>query len=100
MRHPLLAAMLSYVVLAVAVLGPALLPGHTVAPLDILTAVQQWAHAAGRPAPYNPIVSDAAFQFDPWMHFLPAQLHRGNLPGWNPHLLAGAPSVPSGFVSP
>ncbi|MGH3148194.1 MAG: YfhO family protein [Rubrobacter sp.] len=52
-----------------------------------LTVVAQWGLLRG-----GTIVGiDSATQFYPWYSYLGESLRSGEIPGWNPHLLSGAP---------
>src|SRR4051812_31365390 len=93
---PAAIAAAAYAVLAAAVIGPGLLPGRTLVPVDILRSVQPYAGLGGGPA-HNSLPSDSPFQFYPWFAFLVRSLRHGHIPTWNPHLLAGLPFTPNGF---
>lgn len=97
--HPSLAAGVSYLVLAVAVLAPSLAPGRTVVPADIVNGFQPWYQATSDHHAHSPLTSDAAFQFYPWLHFLGENVRHGHLPQWNPYLLGGVPFTPNGYVT-
>ena len=92
-------ALLGYLLVGVAVLAPSLRPGHTLAPADVVTAVQPYNQAAGGIHDHNPAVSDGALQVLPWLHFLTTTMHHGHLPQWNPQLLGGVRVVPNGFFA-
>lgn len=89
--------LLSYLGLALLLLWPSVHSGITLVPADTITAVAPFG-TSGR-ASYNPIVSDAAFQFYPWLKFFRDNLRRGLLPQWNPHILGGVQVTPNGYVS-
>ena len=80
-------------------LWDSLRPGRTLVPADIITAVTPYRLLAGGFHPENAVVSDAAFQFFPWFHYLGDALRDGGVPGWNPMILGGLPMTPNGFVS-
>jgi hypothetical protein len=98
-RHTALLAVASYAVVGLVVLGPSIRPGHTLVPADVLTAVQPYNHMSGGVHDHNPLVSDATFQFFPWVHALSADFAHGRFPGWNPDLLGGLRVTPNGFIS-
>ncbi|HET7652066.1 MAG TPA: hypothetical protein VFK42_03455 [Acidimicrobiales bacterium] len=89
----------------VVLLWDSLRPGRTLVPADVLTAVTPYRLLSGGSHPQNAVVSDAAIQFFPWLHWLGSALRSGGgagpfgLPGWNPLLLGGLPANPNGFVS-
>jgi hypothetical protein len=89
----------------VVLLWDSLRPGRTLVPADVLTAVTPYRLLSGGFHPQNAVVSDAAIQFFPWLHWLGDALRSGGgagpfgLPGWNPLLLGGLPANPNGFVS-
>ncbi|MBV8159449.1 MAG: hypothetical protein JO265_00850 [Acidimicrobiia bacterium] len=93
-------ALVGYLIVGVAVLAPSLRPGHTLVPTDLVTAVQPYNRAAGGFHAQNPNVSDATFQFFPWVEFLRTSLEHGHLPQWNPTILAGTRMTPNGNFSP
>ena len=99
-RHSALLAAASYLVVGLAVLGPSIRPGHTLVPADILTVVQPYNVIAHGVHDHNPIVSDAALQFFPWVHAFGVSLRHGHLPQWNPAILGGLPTNPNGFIPP
>lgn len=98
--RPALWAALAYIVVALAVLGPSIRPGHTVVPADALTLYSPFREAAGGFRADNPIVSDAATQFFPWMRFVGDHLrHGGGVPAWNPLIAGGVRVSPNGYVN-
>jgi len=99
-KYGAILAAASYLVLGLAVLGPSVRPGHTLVPADILTAVQPYNQIAHGVHDHNPIVSDAAFQFFPWVHAFGVSIRQGHLPQWNPAILGGLPTSPNGFIAP
>jgi len=97
---PALLAALGYLVVALVVLGPSIRPGHTLVPADALTQYSPFREAAGGFRADNPIVSDAATQFYPWMKFLGEHVRAdGHFPTWNPLILGGVPVDPNGYVN-
>jgi hypothetical protein len=92
-------ALLGYLIVGVAVLAPSLRPGHTLAPVDIVTAVQPYNQAAGGTHDQNPAVSDGTLQVLPWLQFLTTAMHHGHIPQWNPQLLGGVRVMPNAFFA-
>lgn len=99
LRRTGLLACLGYFIVGGVVLAPSLRPGHTLAPADIVTAVQPYNQAAGDIHDQNPAVSDGALQVLPWLHFLTTEMHHGHLPQWNPELLGGVRVMPNAFFA-
>ena len=90
--RPALAAAALYALLAIALVSPALLPGHTLSASDYLWSGTPWT--AERPADVKPLGSnyeevDAATQFQPFLQYAREQ----GVPLWNPHQMAGRPFV-------
>src|SRR5205085_2224354 len=73
------------------------LPLFPFVPTDTLRAVAPYSQVDHRP-PHNRLLSDAAFQFFPWVSVIDAELHHGRLPQWNPDLLGGVRVTPNAFV--
>ena len=55
--------------------------------LVALTVFAEWDLLLGRTV----VGTDAVTQFIPWYSFLGEQLRSGNVPGWNPYQVSGAP---------
>lgn len=91
-------AFVGYLVVAGLLLGNSIRPGRTLVPADILAGHPPYQGTFGGNT-HNPLPSDATFQFYPWMTFLDRGLDAGRLPQWNPHLLAGTPVTPNGYIS-
>jgi hypothetical protein len=98
-KHPSLAAAASYIVLAALLLTPALRPGYTVVPADIVNTFAPWYQAVLHHGVASPLTSDAGLQFYPWLRFLGESLRAGHLPQWNPYILGGVPFTPNGYVT-
>jgi hypothetical protein len=87
-------------VLAVLLLGvywrPIFLP-YALAPSDLIFTTPFFAPAAppGFTRPSNELLFDRVYQYIPWHRFAHQSLHRGELPLWNPHSLAGMPFAAS-----
>ena len=90
--RPGLAAALAYALLALALVAPGLLPGHTLSASDYLWSAAPWQ--AERPDGVRDLgsnyeLADSVVQFQPWTQYL-----RERLPGaplWNPYQGAGRP---------
>jgi hypothetical protein len=92
-RHQTVSAAAVYVVLALLLVGPGLLPGRTLSSSDQLWSAAPWAASApaGVEAPWgsNFEQSDSVTMFQPFLEHT-----RDALPGvplWNPHVMAGRP---------
>lgn len=90
MARPLLAAVLLYGTLSMALMSPGLMPGKTISSSDQLWYYAPWA--ASRPAHLprpNVEVADAPVQFEPFAEFTKTSLPE--IPLWNPYLMGGRP---------
>ena len=88
-----------FAVLALAFVGPALLPGRALLPIDALFGYPPWqAHAEnfGVSLPHNPLIADAILQNYSWKRLARESFAAGELPLWNPYILAGQPFMASG----
>ncbi|HUY23037.1 MAG TPA: hypothetical protein VMV22_11950 [Acidimicrobiales bacterium] len=74
---------------AALVLVPALRPGVTLGPFDLLTRFGLTRHAGV--AVHNAVQADQIQQFVPWTNLAWAQVHAGHLPLWNPYSVLGMP---------
>ncbi len=96
-RRPTLAAAVIYALLALVLVGPALVPGHTLSASDYLWAGAPWQASpppgatgeTGLGSNYE--MADAALVFQPFTQWARGQLP--DVPLWNPHLMAGRPFV-------
>src|SRR5215207_3497579 len=90
---------LLFAVLALAFVGSALLPGRALLPIDALFGYPPWqAHAEsfGVSLPHNPLIADAILQNYSWKRLARESFAAGELPLWNPYILAGQPFMASG----
>jgi Bacterial membrane protein YfhO len=74
--------------------GRAFLTGGVYAPLDILYDTEPFAErraSLGVPPDRTPNLGDVVYQEIPWRHTVRTELRRGELPTWNPFVLAGEP---------
>lgn len=90
-RFPGAAAAIGLLLLPVAMLGPALLPGRVMSPADNLFAVQPWKAVAPEVAPINPLLNDVTYMFHPWLIYAAGEIRQGRFPLWNPHAFTGVP---------
>lgn len=66
-----------------------ILRGEILIPTDILPVIDGvWAE---KTTPNNPLLSDVILQFYPWQKFAAQTIAQGQLPLWNPYMMAGAP---------
>ncbi|MFH1177707.1 MAG: YfhO family protein [Acidobacteriota bacterium] len=75
-----------------ALLAPALVPGRALSSADLL--LDSYLFADARPAGFaasNGLLLDPAVQMTPWRRFARDELRAGRIPLWNPHALAGSP---------
>ena len=92
--RPTLAAALVYTLLALVLVGPGLVPGRTLSSSDYLWSAAPWQQLAPPGAKgdtglgSNYEMADAVLVFQPF-----AEWARGQLPLWNPHIMAGRPFV-------
>src|SRR5690242_4971506 len=94
-----LAVAVLFAALALAFVGPALLPGRALLPIDALFEYPPWqAHAEnfGISLPHNPLIADAILQNYSWKRLARESFAQGELPLWNPYILAGQPFMASG----
>ncbi|MGH2967834.1 MAG: hypothetical protein ACRDK0_02040, partial [Solirubrobacteraceae bacterium] len=89
-----LTAALVYALLSVALVAPALVPGHTLSASDYLWSGAPWqaskpAGVAGLGGNYEQ--ADAVLVFQPFMEFARAAFP--DVPLWNPHVMGGRPFV-------
>jgi len=90
-RHPDAVAVVALALLPFAVFAHALCPGRVLSPADILMTFPPWASLAPGTLAANPLQSDIAFMFDPWLIYAGRSVAAGHFPLWNPHAFAGAP---------
>lgn len=93
---PLLAAA-GLFLLAAAALGPGLLPGRTLLPLDILGLFEPWRGEL--PEPRNPEVGDAVLQFAQ-RELRGRALAAGHVPLWHTGIMGGHPLAGDTHSSP
>ena len=89
--HPDAASVVTLLLLSFLALGRALLPGKVLSSADNLFLLQPWKGLAPDVQPGNPLLSDAAFLFQPWLIYAAGEIGQGRIPLWNPHVFAGSP---------
>ncbi len=79
--------------LPVALVAPALRPGHVLSTADVVFSWHLFASArpTGYSGPENGLLGDPVMQFWPWRRLARQELLAGRLPFWNPHAFAGSP---------
>src|SRR5262245_40194200 len=90
-RHPDAVAVVALSLLPFAIFAHALWPGRVLSPADILMTFPPWASLAPGTLAANPLQSDVAFMFDPWLIYAGRAVASGHFPLWNPYAFAGAP---------
>lgn len=93
-RWQSLAALIIFGGLATALLHRALLPNYTLLPLDLIQTIAPWDDLQLGPLA-NPLISDPFYSFYTRRHFLTNAIQGGQLPLWNPYILAGTPTIAS-----
>ena len=91
-NRPALAAALLYAGLALVMLAPALLPGHTLSASDYLWGATPWEGMRPdgvREFGANPELADSVAVFQPFTQEL--RERAPDVPLWNPHIMAGRP---------
>ncbi len=95
----MLAVCLGFAGLAVIFLYQTLFTGKVLLPADNLYSYPPWdSYAAqfGISFPHNELLSDAVLQNYEWKKFLRDSLAAGQIPFWNPYILAGQPFLAAG----
>jgi hypothetical protein len=89
--HPDAASVLTLILLPFSMFAPALVPGKVISPADILFLSQPWRSLAPGFEPANPLLTDVAHLFQPWLIYAAGEIGQGRIPLWNPHVFAGSP---------
>ena len=95
----LIAVCLGFVGLAALFLYQTLFTGRVLLPADNLYAYPPWDRYAaqfGISIPHNELLSDAVLQNYVWKKFVRDALAGGQIPFWNPYILAGEPFLAPG----
>lgn len=83
---------LGFLLLVCLFLGPALLPGKVLLPLDIVVqAWPPWQQPNQLVDIHNPLITDVVDYIFPVKAFVAEQVKQGTLPLWNPYVLGGYP---------
>src|SRR3989454_5688634 len=90
-RHPDAVAVIALTLLPFVIFAHALWPGRVLSPADIVMTFPPWASLAPGLLAANPLQSDVAFMFDPWLIYAGRAVASGHFPLWNPYAFAGAP---------
>ena len=88
-RWPDVAGIVCVAAAVFAVLGPALRPGVSLGPFDLLSRVGLTAQPGV--AVHNTFPADQVLYFLPFLNLAWHQVHAGHLPLWNPYNLLGTP---------
>ncbi len=93
------AALLFFLLLVSTFFAPVLFGGATLLPFDNLYRFPPWepfAAQLGVAQPHNELLSDLVLENYPWKKFIADSLRQGELPLWNPYILAGQPFLAAG----
>lgn len=83
-----------FLLLVLLYLGPAFLPGKVLLPLDIVTQVwPPWQKPNQAVEVQNPLITDVVDYIYPIKAFTAEAVKQGQLPLWNPYILAGYPAT-------
>src|SRR5438093_13025819 len=88
-RHPDAVAVIALTLLPFVIFAHALWPGRVLSPADILMTFPPWASLAPGLLAANPLQSDVAFMFDPWLIYAGRAVSSGHFPHWIPYAFAG-----------
>ncbi|MGI8558499.1 MAG: hypothetical protein ACR2ND_09350, partial [Solirubrobacteraceae bacterium] len=95
-RRPALLAALIYLVMALAMFGPALVPGHTLSGSDLSWFSPPWSavkpHALAHPS--NSDLADPRSVMQPFTQYVEQRLP--SIPLWNPYIQGGRPLLADG----
>lgn len=99
MKRSDFAAILVFLALAVLFFTPVLFGNTTLVPFDNLYRFPPWSAAApqnGVTQAYNPLLDDLVLENYAWKNFINESIRAGELPLWNPYILAGQPFLAAG----
>lgn len=99
MKRSDLAAIFLFLVLAVVFFAPVLSGNASLVPFDNLYRFPPWnAFAAqnGVTQAHNPLLDDLILENYAWKNFIRESLRAGEIPLWNPYILAGQPFLAAG----
>ncbi|MEM7336958.1 MAG: hypothetical protein AAF490_33105, partial [Chloroflexota bacterium] len=84
-------ALILFAVAATALLRHSLLPDYALLPLDLVNNNEPWALSEPI-VPQNALISDPFYSFYPRRYLLTESIQQGELPLWNPFVMAGTPN--------
>lgn len=90
-RHPEAVAAVALILVPLALLGHALLPGRVLSPADLLLSSYPWKALAPGLVSANPMMTDVTQLFHPWAIYAGREIRQGRFPLWKPHVFTGAP---------
>jgi len=93
------AALLFFLVLAILFFLPVLTGSATLVPFDNLYRFPPWdslAASHGVAQAYNPLLDDLILENYAWKNFIRESIRAGEIPLWNPYILAGQPFLAAG----
>lgn len=99
MKRSDLAAILFFLALAVLFFAPVLLTNATLVPFDNLYRFPPWsafAQQLGVAQPHNSLLDDLILENFAWKSFINESIRGGEIPLWNPYILAGQPFLAAG----
>jgi hypothetical protein len=88
-----------FLILPLLLFGSVTLSSQTMVPVDNLFQWQPWAasaHEAEIDYPHNALLSDLILENYPWKRFIADGVRAGEIPLWNPNILAGTPFLATG----
>lgn len=92
-------ALALFLLLSLFFFAPVLFGHATLIPFDNLYRFPPWdsfATAQGISTAHNPLLDDLVLENYPWKNFILESLRAGELPLWNPYILAGQPFLAAG----
>lgn len=92
-------AILLFLALAVLFFAPALFTNRSLVPFDNLYRFPPWnafAEQNGVVEAYNPLLDDLVLENYAWKNFIRESIREGEIPLWNPYILAGQPFLAAG----
>lgn len=99
MKRSDVAAVLLLLALAVLFFAPVLFGSATLVPFDNLYRFPPWSAFAaqnGVAQPHNPLLDDLILENYAWKNFINESIRAGEIPLWNPYILAGQPFLAAG----
>jgi len=93
------AAILFFLALAVVFFAPVLIGNASLVPFDNLYRFPPWSafvQQNGVAQPHNPLLDDLVLENYAWKNFINESIRAGEIPLWNPYILAGQPFLAAG----